>query len=184
MKELREALEELGASLEIHDFVAALGAQRNVRCWDGESASYVGLVPATDSQVAIFAHRGHLSIALDPEDVRRVGESSGLRQEAGGTETAYLHASSAHLLDPRIRTVVLDACTRALDRSLLRPSRPIPRRRTNSAAATRPVCPTHFIEIPLSGLCTQCEEARQYGGAPVLGPGTSLASCRGLPVRG
>lgn len=116
MHEIERALMALGVADEVQQVVLRALEGQTARLFATKAKHYVAVVATDGSQVAMYADRRVLSLALEPERARLLGEQMAVGVEKKTSETWYLRLAAAHLHDENVAEVAVSAAREALAR--------------------------------------------------------------------
>lgn len=173
--EIQAAITERGVDRELVELLASVCDRAQLVIASSSGTGPLGLAAATDAGVAAYVRRHSVSIALDPEEARRLHARHGWRLESKTNQgSSYIQINSDDLVRPGLLTLVSDTLASAFERSLNgprgRPEQPSRPARARSAtapaaprrAATAPqrgvMCDIHFMERSVDGTCPMCDE--------------------------
>ncbi|MCF6379666.1 hypothetical protein L2K70_18805 [Nocardioides KLBMP 9356] len=146
-------LESRGVDARIIDLVRDVAASRAVEPPTTGTTQLLLAVEPDGYAAGRFA-KSVLSLFLDPERARRIGEQHGLGTGTRNTD-AIVRVPAARLDDPDFRELTVSLLNEALDRVAHQGSwnRGLPDMRK----ARGEICPVHFVQKSVTGVCPDCE---------------------------
>ena len=126
----------------------------------------LALSASAGSYAAVYVWKHRFSVAVEPDDGQRLHTRYGVTVEAKNASTHYVQFPSDDLARPGIREVVLDTMTAAFARPVAAtpprvrrtPSPPVSTTRSTREVSRGEVCPIHFVEKSVSGICPVCDD--------------------------
>ena len=150
MAELTEQLTDLRASSSVALFVQRLAAVRNVAA--DRRANYLSLRPDPVGAIAVYAHAGHVSIAVEPAKAKGLRTQEPFREQILKTPaTTYVVVSEADLLvhDEAVVAVALES----VDWRATGPASTLGKGGGRSASEEQDTCPNCWTLISPAGGC-------------------------------
>jgi hypothetical protein len=149
MANVVETLVSFGCVNSIVDLVGGLPEDVPLRVLESKATNYRALGAADGCQVAAYVHRNLINVALDPDEATDLAAVLQTRLIKKIPATWYVTVRGAH---QRVRPALATALRRARDRAVTRADREGLHSLTAQAS-----CPAHFLELPLTGLCDECD---------------------------
>jgi len=113
------------------------------------------LATQLDGYAAGRVHASVLSLFFDPERAHRIGDIHGLSTGQRSQATWIVSIPAAQLDDPERRDLASRLLGEALDR--IEPLGAWDRGLPDAAKSQGDVCPIHFVQKSLTGVCPDCE---------------------------
>ncbi len=154
--EIRDALHRLGCSSSISDIVISAASAVRAQRFPTRARNYVAVVPEDGAQIALYAERRVMGIALEHEHARRYGEAAGVRVQQKPA-VSYLRPTAAELERPEVAQAMKNAAINALDFCRDR----FVAARATGRHARRPdpgICVRCNIQLLPDGRCGTCDE--------------------------
>ncbi len=153
--EIRDAMLKLGCASVIVNVVLSAASSVRARLFRGGAEDYVAVVPEHGAQVALYAHRKRMAIALDPERARAYGDRTQVKIVQKTPATWYVEPTEVELAEARVFAEMRQAAMDALERR----RRYVAPRTTRRRARRRPpgICNICNYKLLPDGRCSKCE---------------------------
>ena len=114
---IHDALDVLHVAPSIRATTLGIAERVPALLFPTKAKHYVALVPEDGAQVAVYAQRSSLSVALEPERARHYADRYELRMQEKTPQTWYVYPSASDLQDADVRAAMVEAGTEALERA-------------------------------------------------------------------
>lgn len=151
---LTELLDRRGVDARVVALVHEVASRRNVMPPTTDTKQLL-LAAEPDGYAAGRVGTSTLSLFFDPDRARQISERHGLEIGQRSRATWIVRVPAAELSDPSRRSLVVSLLDEALDR--IAPRGAWNRGLPDARRAQGELCPVHFVQRSLTGVCPECE---------------------------